>query len=78
VLRVGVQQHPGSAGIARQLVLMLSRQNRWQEAVGAAERCLDHLLSRQPVFQCSQCGFKSQDIYWKCPQCHHWDTMEPL
>jgi lipopolysaccharide assembly protein B len=78
VLRSGTQQHPGSAGIARQLVLMLSRMNRWQEAVGAAERCLDHLLSRQPVFQCSQCGFKSQDIYWKCPQCHQWDTMEPL
>jgi lipopolysaccharide assembly protein B len=78
VLRAGTEHHPGSAGIARQLVLTLSRLNRWQEAVGAAERCLDHLLSRQPIFQCSQCGFKSQDIYWKCPQCHQWDTMEPL
>ncbi len=78
VLRSGAQQHPGSADIARQLILVLSRLNRWQEAVGAAERCLDHLISKQPIFQCSQCGFKSQDIYWKCPQCHHWDTMEPL
>lgn len=78
VLRAGLEHQPGSAGIARQLVLILSRMNQWQEAVGVAERCLDHLLSKQPVFQCSQCGFKSQDIYWKCPQCHQWDTMEPL
>ncbi|MBF0455635.1 MAG: tetratricopeptide repeat protein [Magnetococcales bacterium] len=78
VLRAGTERYPGSSGIARQLVLILGRVNQWQEAVGAAERCLDHLISRQPVFQCSQCGFHSQDIYWKCPQCHHWDTMEPL
>ncbi|MBF0358453.1 MAG: tetratricopeptide repeat protein [Magnetococcales bacterium] len=78
ILKNGVQQHPGAVGLARQLILMLSRRNRWQDAVGVAERCLDHQLSRQPIFQCSQCGFKAQDIYWQCPQCHHWDTMEPL
>ncbi|MBF0379818.1 MAG: tetratricopeptide repeat protein [Magnetococcales bacterium] len=78
VLRAGTQKHPSAVGVAKQLILMLSRMNRWQEAVGVAERCLDHHLSRQPVFQCTQCGFKAQDIYWQCPQCHQWDTMEPL
>ncbi|MBF0193870.1 MAG: tetratricopeptide repeat protein [Magnetococcales bacterium] len=78
VLRIGTRQHPGAVGVAKQLILMLSRMNRWQEAVGVSQRCLDHQLSRQPVFQCTQCGFKAQDIYWKCPQCHQWDNMEPL
>ena len=78
VLRKGVARYPGSAGIARQMILLLAKRDRCQEAVGVAERCLDHLNARQPVFQCSYCGFKSQDIYWKCPQCHNWDMMEPL
>lgn len=78
VLQTGIQRHPGSAGLTRQLIAVLSRLSRWQEAVAVAEQYLDHRIARQPVFQCSQCGFKSQDIYWKCPQCLNWDTMEPL
>ncbi len=78
VLRRGAAQYPASAAIARQLTLVLSRLQQWPEAVAVADRFLDRLTSRQPVFQCTQCGFKSQDIYWKCPQCLQWDTLEPL
>ena len=78
LLRQGVVQHPGSASLVRQLVLLLGRNHQLPEALAAADRYLDHLTSQQPVFQCAQCGFKSQDISWKCPQCHAWDTMEPL
>ena len=78
VLRRGVLQYPASANLTRQLALVLGRENRWEEAVSVTDRYLDHLISRQPVFQCARCGFKSQDISWKCPQCHLWDTMEPL
>ncbi len=78
VLRVGMVKHPRTLVIIRPLILLLAKQNLWQEALETAQRRLDQLLSVQPAFQCARCGFKSQDIYWKCPQCHHWDTMEPL
>lgn len=78
VLRTGMAKHPRTLSIIRPLILLLARQNLWQEALETAQRRLDQLLSVQPAFQCSRCGFKSQDIYWKCPQCHQWDTMEPL
>ncbi|MBF0189557.1 MAG: tetratricopeptide repeat protein [Magnetococcales bacterium] len=78
VLRSGMANHPRSLAIVSPLILLLARRERWQEALEIARRRMDDLLSVQPVFQCSRCGFKSQDIYWKCPQCHQWDTMEPL
>ncbi|MBF0183730.1 MAG: tetratricopeptide repeat protein [Magnetococcales bacterium] len=78
LLRRGVAAHPNSPFLAHRLLRLLSRSAQWQEASVVGERCLDMLTSRQPVFQCSQCGFKSQDISWKCPQCQVWDTMEPL
>ena len=78
VLRKGMAQYPASAAVAHQLILLLSRMDKWPEAVSVAVAFLDQLTSRQPVFQCAQCGFRSQDIYWKCPQCLQWDTLEPL
>ncbi|MEO5341615.1 MAG: tetratricopeptide repeat protein [Magnetococcus sp. MYC-9] len=77
-LRQGVSLHPASTHLAHRLVVLLRRNRQWEEAVEVADRSLDLLTSRQPVFQCAQCGFKSQDISWKCPQCQMWDTMEPL
>lgn len=78
VLTEGLVKYPGSAEVASMLVALLARAGQWPEAVEAARRCLDHLNAQQHNFQCAQCGFTSRDIYWKCPQCHHWDTMEPL
>ncbi|MEO5354138.1 MAG: tetratricopeptide repeat protein [Magnetococcus sp. XQGC-1] len=78
LLRRGISLHPGSVNLAHRLILLLRRTRQLEEAVEVADRSLDLLTSRQPVFQCAQCGFKSQDISWKCPQCQVWDTMEPL
>ncbi|MEO5364065.1 MAG: tetratricopeptide repeat protein [Magnetococcus sp. DMHC-8] len=78
LLRRGVALHPNSTHLAHRLIQFLQRDRQWEEALGVADRCLDLLTSRQPVFQCSQCGFKSQDVSWKCPQCQVWDTMEPF
>ncbi|MBF0097198.1 MAG: tetratricopeptide repeat protein [Magnetococcales bacterium] len=78
LLRSGVIAHPASTFLAHRLIRLLRRLGQWQEACEIADRCLDVLTARQPVFQCSQCGFKCQDISWKCPQCQVWDTMEPL
>ncbi|MBF0141734.1 MAG: tetratricopeptide repeat protein [Magnetococcales bacterium] len=78
VLLKGYAKYPGSVVLARLLIRLLESLNREEEALGVAVRCLDHMLAKQPGFQCSLCGFQSQDIYWKCPQCHRWDTMEPM
>lgn len=25
---------------------------------------------------CSQCGFNSDNLFWRCPQCHKWETIQ--
>ncbi|MBF0369562.1 MAG: tetratricopeptide repeat protein [Magnetococcales bacterium] len=78
VLRKGQIKYPGMAEVARRLIALEAKQGNWRDVFYVAEGCLDHLTSQHKNFQCSQCGFKSKDIYWKCPQCHRWDTSEPL
>ena len=29
-------------------------------------------------FQCTNCGFKPNDLQWQCPQCKKWDTISPV
>lgn len=37
-----------------------------------------HLLARQPVYQCEQCGFQARSLHWQCPSCRSWGTVTPL
>jgi lipopolysaccharide biosynthesis regulator YciM len=31
----------------------------------------------QSAYQCKQCGFKSNTLYWLCPSCHNWASVKP-
>ncbi|PID34175.1 MAG: hypothetical protein CR976_01665 [Thiotrichales bacterium] len=37
---------------------------------------LERLSKSDAHFQCEQCGYKMQDYLWRCPACHHWDTIQ--
>jgi lipopolysaccharide biosynthesis regulator YciM len=32
----------------------------------------------QAAYQCKQCGFKSNTLYWLCPSCHNWASVKPF
>lgn len=32
----------------------------------------------QAAYQCRQCGFKSNTLYWLCPSCHNWASVKPF
>ncbi|MCK7578953.1 MAG: lipopolysaccharide assembly protein LapB [Chromatiales bacterium] len=34
-----------------------------------------HLLQRQSVYQCEQCGFQARALHWQCPSCRSWGTV---
>lgn len=34
-----------------------------------------HLLLRQPVYQCEQCGFQARSLHWQCPSCKCWGSV---
>lgn len=38
---------------------------------------VDLMWKGQSVYQCKQCGFKSNTLYWLCPSCHSWGSVKP-
>ena len=36
------------------------------------------MKQEQAAFQCKQCGFKSNTLYWLCPSCHNWASVKPF
>jgi lipopolysaccharide biosynthesis regulator YciM len=38
---------------------------------------VDVMKQEQAEFQCKQCGFKSNTLYWLCPSCHSWASVKP-
>ncbi|CAA6826352.1 MAG: Heat shock (predicted periplasmic) protein YciM, precursor [uncultured Thiotrichaceae bacterium] len=40
------------------------------------QAALERLSKGDAHFQCVQCGYKMNDYLWRCPACHHWDTIQ--
>jgi lipopolysaccharide biosynthesis regulator YciM len=55
---------------------ILLHQDMKEEALRAYQDLISHLNVPYLKFQCSNCGFRSNDLRWQCPQCRQWDTIE--
>jgi lipopolysaccharide biosynthesis regulator YciM len=47
-----------------------------QEALAHTKSLLTNLHSSLSRHYCSQCGYNSDEIFWRCPQCHNWETIQ--
>ena len=36
------------------------------------------MKQEQAEYQCKQCGFKANTLYWLCPSCHNWGSVKPF
>ena len=36
------------------------------------------LVANKPVYQCHLCGFSSKQLYWQCPGCRTWESLNPI
>lgn len=46
------------------------------EALHQTKSLLNNLHSSLTRHYCSQCGYNSDEIFWRCPQCHNWETIQ--
>jgi lipopolysaccharide biosynthesis regulator YciM len=46
------------------------------EAMAQTKELLQNLHSSLTRHYCSQCGYNSDNIFWRCPQCHNWETIQ--
>jgi lipopolysaccharide biosynthesis regulator YciM len=63
-----------------ELLLMAGRGEapRDPEETARLARALLRLAARGQRYQCMSCGFASQALFWQCPGCKSWDSMQPI
>lgn len=54
---------------------ILLSHGREKDALTEYGEFVEHLNVPYLKFQCSQCGFQSNELQWQCPQCKKWDTI---
>lgn len=59
----------------KELGLLLISMGRTEEALEAYREMLNKISGREASFQCESCGFESNALRWRCPQCLNWDTV---
>ncbi len=54
---------------------ILLDKGRGEDALAAYKDLISQLNVSYLKFQCSNCGFKPDDLQWQCPKCRKWDTI---
>ena len=59
-----------------EFVKLLIELDQREEALSQTKELLNNLHQSLTKHYCSNCGFNSDDIFWRCPQCHEWETIQ--
>tara|TARA_Y100000780_G_scaffold232595_1_gene268704 strand:+ start:8363 stop:9586 length:1224 start_codon:yes stop_codon:yes gene_type:complete len=57
-------------------VKLLIEVGKVDEALKETQGLLGSIHNSLTRHYCSQCGFNSDQIFWRCPQCHNWETIQ--
>ncbi|OIQ19071.1 MAG: hypothetical protein BM556_07230 [Bacteriovorax sp. MedPE-SWde] len=57
-------------------IKILIDMNQNDEAVSQVKELLQNMHQTLTKHYCKECGYNSDDIFWRCPQCHEWETIQ--
>jgi lipopolysaccharide biosynthesis regulator YciM len=77
-LKKALELNPRLTSARKALGAIILDLNMREEIFFQYQKLLELLDVNQKDYQCSQCGYATSELAWKCPQCHHWDTMRRL
>ncbi len=63
-------------GLQIEHIQLLIENDHKKEALAATSNLLKSLNKSNTRHFCSQCGYDSDAIFWRCPQCHEWETIQ--
>ena len=77
VFKEWMKTHPlqGDAMKMEYLQLLIDLEKK-DELVAETGIFLQRLRATSTRHYCSQCGFNSDEVFWRCPQCHQWETIQ--
>lgn len=71
-----MKTHGQSDVLKMEYIKLLIAVGRNDEALEQTQELLNTLRSTLTRHFCSQCGYNSDEIFWRCPQCHNWETIQ--
>lgn len=77
ILDKAVKRAPHLLDVHRMRGQVLLKDGDRGRALEAYGELLSEIEGDWARYQCSQCGFVSHQLTWKCPRCHQWDSMFP-
>lgn len=66
----------GSEVLNAEYIKLLIELGKKDEALGHAHKFLDSLHHSLTRHYCKSCGYNSDNIFWRCPQCFEWETIQ--
>lgn len=74
-----IVRRPSLKGLRDWAVAQIDKSpSREREKIVAMCDMLDDVVKNKPSHQCIDCGFRGQTLYWRCPSCGHWDTVQTV
>lgn len=73
-----LQEKPHWIGARKELIQIYGEQGLQEQALAQCTGLADCLGGSGPEFRCSECGYSSPELSWRCPGCRKWDTLRPL
>lgn len=71
-----MKNHGQSDVLRVEYIKILIEVGKVEEALAQTKGLLNNLHSSLTRHYCSQCGYNSDEIFWRCPQCHNWETIQ--
>ncbi len=71
-----MKNHGQSDVLKVEYIKILIEVGKVEEALAQTKTLLNNLHSSLSRHYCSQCGYNSDEIFWRCPQCHEWETIQ--
>jgi lipopolysaccharide biosynthesis regulator YciM len=77
ILKDWIRQNSAPSEVLRiEYVKLLIKLGKTDEAVAYTTELLEGLHKSLTRHFCRSCGYNSDDIFWRCPQCHEWETIQ--
>ena len=77
MLSMWMEKNPSQSDVLKvEYIKLLIEVNKQKEALDQTKTLLSSLHNSLTRHYCSQCGYDSDEIFWRCPQCHNWETIQ--
>jgi len=62
--------------IRGEYIKLLISMDKREEVFSQVENLLENVHQSLTKHFCNNCGYNSDEIFWRCPQCHEWETIQ--